>query len=367
MQRETYQGSPRPALVLLAASATMLLSGCQPETEAQAPQPRPVRAIIVSTQADGEAISLTGHVHAQDEAGLAFRISGRMIERPANIGDQVETGQVLARLEPSDEMNALRSAQAAVAAAKSRLNRDRNDFQRQQTLLRQGHTTRVRYDQAEKALLTAQSEVEDTEARLKIAEDRVSFTVLKADAPGVITARGAEPGEVVQAGQMIVSIARKDGRDAVFDVPAALIQSAPPDPEIAVALTSDASVKTTGRVREVAPQADPVTRTFRVKVGLTDPPVAMRLGSTVTGTMQLEATAGIEIPASALTSSNDQPAVWIVDRATKQVSLRNIDVARYDLAKVVVANGLEPDDVVVTAGVQALRPGQKVRFNGSAP
>jgi RND family efflux transporter MFP subunit len=362
-----HRRSERPVLALLAAAAAMLVAGCEPETKADAPKKRPVRAIIVAAQGNGESISLTGHIQPQDEASLAFRISGRMIERPANIGDRVETGQVLAKLEPHDETNAVRSAQAAVAAAKSRLSRDRNDYQRQQTLLRQGHTTRVRYEQAEKAMLTAQSELEDAEARLNIAEDRLSYTVLKADAPGVITARGAEPGEVVQAGQMIVLIARQGGKDAVFDVPAALIQSAPADPEISVALTTNPSVRAMGRVREVAPQADPVTRTFRVKVGLTDPPAAMRLGSTVTGTMQLEATAGIEIPASALTSSKDQPAVWVVDPATKQVSLRSIEVARYDLAKVVVASGLEPEDIVVTAGVQALRPGQEVRFDGGAP
>ena len=114
----------------------------------------------------------------------------------------------------------------------------------------------------------------------------MSFTELKADAPGVVTATGAKPHEVVQAGQMIVRLARQGGRDAVFDVPAQVLRSSPADALINVRLTDDREVKATGRVREVAPQADPVTRTFEVKVGLTDPPEAMRLGATVTGSMQ---------------------------------------------------------------------------------
>jgi RND family efflux transporter MFP subunit len=166
---------------------------------------------------------------------------------------------------------------------------------------------------------------------------------------------------------MIVKLARKDGRDAIFDVPAQLLRSAPSDPKITVNLTDDPSVIALGRVREVAPQANPVTRTFEVKVGLTDPPVAMRLGATVTGRMQRESLATIEIPATALTKFNLQPAVWIVDPTSRLVSMRNVDVLRFDQAIVAVSGGLDAGEIVVTAGVQALHPGQKVRLLGSAP
>ena len=135
----------------------------------------------------------------------------------------------------------------------------------------------------------------------------MGFTELKADAPGVVTAVGAEPHEVVQAGQMIVRLARHDGRDAVFDVPAQVLRTAQGEPEISVRLTDDPKVTATGRVREVAPQADPVTRTFQVKVGLTDPPEAMRLGATVIGSMQGNAEPIIEIPASGAHQSKRQP------------------------------------------------------------
>ena len=222
----------------------------------------------------------------------------------------------------------------------------------------------MRYDEARQTLETAQSRADAAQAQLYIAENLVGYTELVADSAGVVTAVGAEPGEVVQAGRMIVQVAREDGRDAVFDVPARVKDLAPADPEIEVVLTTDPAVRAIGRVREVAPRADAVTGTFEVKVGLADPPAAMRLGSTVTGRMQVGGAGGIEVPASALTQADGQAAVWIVDPASETVSLRNIEVLRHDPARVLVAQGLETGDVVVTAGVQALRPGQKVRLLG---
>ena len=165
---------------------------------------------------------------------------------------------------------------------------------------------------------------------------------------------------------MIIRVARKDGRDAVFDVPGQVLRSAPRDPLITVSLTDDPAVTTIGRVREVSPQADPVTRTFEVKVGLTDPPAAMRLGSTVVGRMQLDTTPVIEVPASALTEFDRRPAVWTVDPARLTVSPRNVEVLRHNPATVAISSGLDPGDIVVTAGVQALHPGQKTRLLGSS-
>jgi membrane fusion protein, multidrug efflux system len=166
---------------------------------------------------------------------------------------------------------------------------------------------------------------------------------------------------------MIVRVARRDGRDAVFDVPAQVIRTAPSDPRITVSLTDDPKITAIGRVREIAQQADPVTRTFAVKVGLNNPPPEMRLGATVTGRMEIDSVPVIDIPATALTKFNSQPAVWIVDPSNRTVSIRNVDVLRYDPARVAVSGGLTTGEVVVTAGVQALHPGQKVRLLGSEP
>jgi len=349
-------------MVLCLAAAIVGLPACHKEAEVNAPEARPVRTVTVAKQPAGETVVLTGHIEAESEAALGFRISGRMIERSANVGDRVQPGQVLARLDPQDERNGLRSAQANLSAAEGQLTQARNNFERQRRLQQRGVISRAEFDSVQEGLQTAQARVDDAEAQVKLASDRLSFTELKADAAGSVTGTGARAGEVVQAGQMIVRIARQDGRDAVFDVPAQLLRSAPADAEISVHLTEGPTVTAMGRVREVGEQADTVTRTFQVKVGLTDPPPAMRLGSTVTGSVQLNSAPVITIPASALTRVNQQPAVWIVDPSSLTVSMRNIEVLRYDPGTVVVSHGLDTGDIVVTAGVQALHPGQKVRF-----
>ena len=346
------------------AAMALSLAACDDAPEAAAPEPRPVRVVTVGANAAGETLTLSGLIEAETEADLAFRIGGRMIERLVSVGDVVAPGQLVARLDSQDEENALRGARAALTAAEGQLVEARSNFERQKTLLERGFTTRQRYDEALQTLQTLEAAADSAKAQLEIARNRVADTELRADASGVVTARGAEPGEVVQPGRMIARIARDDGRDAVFDVPANVIQSAPRNPQVRVALSIDPGVTADGRVREIAPRADPVTGTFRVKVGLEQPPAAMRLGATVTGTVTLDAGAGVVIPASALTRAEGAPAVWIVDPASATVSLRPVELARFGPAEVSVARGLEVGDVVVTAGVQAILPGQKVRLLG---
>ncbi len=365
---EAARAAPGMRIVALSACALLaLLTACRPVEEPEAEPIRPVRVTTIETREGGESVTLTGRIEAQDEASLSFRVGGRMIERLVNVGDRVRAGQVVARLEPETARNTLRSARAELTAARARLVEAQNNFERHRSLLDRGFITRAMFDQAEQAFRSARAAVDAAQAQASTAEIQLGYTELFADSAGSVTARGAEPGEVVTAGQTIIQLAREGGRDAVFDVPARVIQSASADAEVVVALSSDSKVQTTGRVREVAPQADPVTRTFKVRVGLNNPPAAMRLGSTVTGSTQLGAGPGIEIPASALTAANQRPAVWILDPANNTVSLRNIEVLRYDLARVAVAEGLQPGDVVVTAGVQTLRPGQQVRLLGITP
>lgn len=367
MPASAIPGAPARELrrFLLAAAALSMLAACGQEAETAEPPARPVRTVTIEKREAGTPITLTGRIEAKDEVALGFRVAGRISQNDLKLGDRIETGQVIARLEPQNEENALRSARANLAAAEAQLTQARNHFERQDTLLAQGWTTRANHDQAKQAQQTAQAQVDAGEAQLKSAYDLVSFTLLQADAPGVVTAVGPGVGEVVQAGQMIARIARKDGRDAVFDVPAQLIRSAPGAPQVAVTLAQDSSITATGRVREVSPQAHPVTRTFEVKVGLTNPPPQMLLGATVLGRIEIASGPIIEIPASALTSANQQPAVWIVDTASRTVALRNIDILRFDPATVAVSGGLDTGEVVVTAGVQALHQGQKVRLIGS--
>jgi membrane fusion protein, multidrug efflux system len=232
--------------------------------------------------------------------------------------------------------------------------------------LKDGWATRANFDEVQQKLLTAQAQVDSSEAQVRTAREQQSYTVLSADAAGAVTAVGAEPGEVVHAGQTVVQVAREGGRDAVFDVPEQLIRNGPQDPVVEIALSDDPKVKATGRVREIAPQADSATRTFQVKVGIIDPPSAIRLGGTVVGRIRLSAPPGFEVPASSLTETDGHPAVWVVDPQSKTVSLRSVEVARYDQAAVVISKGLSSGEFVVTAGAQTLHPGQKVLLPGAA-
>ena len=208
------------AAVLIAVS----IAGCD-KKQAQEPAPRPVRTVTVERSADGETVSLTGQIRAKNEVSLAFRLDGRMLERPVNVGDVLKPGQIVARLDPQNQQSALRSAQANLAAAEAVLTQARLTYGRQQELLKDGWTPRAKFDEAQQALLTAQAQVDSAQAQVRIAENQVSYTVLFADAAGAVTAKGAEPGEVVHAGQMIVQLARQGGRDAVFDVPEQLIRT----------------------------------------------------------------------------------------------------------------------------------------------
>jgi membrane fusion protein, multidrug efflux system len=351
-----------PVLLLLVAVG---LAACGEEAAETPPEVRPVRTVTVEKRAAGVPVVLTGRVEAEDEARLAFRLSGRMIERPVNVGDRVTAGQLVGRLDAQDQQNALRAAEANLAAAQGQAREAENEYQRQRQLEERGFAARAVYERARQGRQTTRSQVEAAEAQVRFARDQVGFTELHADAEGVVTQVGAEPGEVVQAGQMIVRLARENGRDAVFDVPAQVIRNAPADPEILVVLTEDPRIEAIGRTREIGAQADPVTRTFEVRVGLSEPPPEMRLGATVTGRMEVDEGEVISLPASAVTRQGEEPAVWVVDTATETVALRAIDVLRFEPAYVVVASGVDPGDVVVTAGIQALHPGQKVRLLGN--
>lgn len=351
---------------LCACLALPFLAGCGRNGDDEALAPRPVRALTIESGKFGELIEFTGSIQPENQVVLSFRIGGRMIERFVGTGDAVRAGQVLARLDPQPEQNALRSAQARLTAAQGRLREARNNFAREQALLPRRYTTKIRFDQAQAALEAAQSDVEDATAQLKIAQDRVGYTELKTDAAGTIVARAAEAGEVVQASQEIFRLARQGGWDAVFDVPARVLNLAPRDAQVALSLTEEPGVTAIGRVRQVDPAADPNTRTFRVRVTILSPPPAMRLGASITGRVRLDPSSGIAVPPSALTEEDGKPAVWIVEPSTMTVSLRPIKVLRFTSDAVFISEGLKPADIVVTAGVQALHPGQKVRLLGDA-
>ena len=343
--------------------AAVWLGACG-DSQGPAPQVRPVRTVTVQQRTVSEPVVLTGQIKAQDEISLAFRIDGKVIERNVSVGEKITSGHLVARLDPQNEQNALRSAEADVTAARATLLQAEKAEGRQRELLSRGNTTRVLYDQSLQQMQTATAQVDSAVARFETAQRRVKDTELFTEVMGTITAKGAEPGEIVRGGQMIARISREDRLDAVFDVPVQLMQlkGVPQNPTVDIALAENPNARAMGRVREVPPQPDPATRTFAVKVALIDPPPEMHLGATVTGGISLTSPPVMTVPATALIEADGKPSVWVVNPRDSTVALRPVQIVRYDPSLVIIADGLRDGEVVVTAGVHILHPGQKVKL-----
>lgn len=359
--------SPRTRCAAVAAVALLGLAACQRQEEVRPPEIRPVRTMTIAKTTVGDVVNLNGTVQAQTEINQAFRISGRLVQRNVNIGDTIRPGQLIATLDSQNEETSLLAARAQLDAARARQSEAQNMYERMRDLVAERAVSQAQFESAEAAARAARSAVESATSQVTLSQTRVSDTRLVADVAGVVTAQGAEPGEVVGAGQMIVQVARDGGRDAVFDIPARAKASTTLKTPITVSLTADPKVTATAVVREISPRADPLTGTFRVRARITNPPPDMRLGSTITGRLQLAASEVIEIPPSAVVRADRQAAVWLVDTKTGTVSSRPIEIRSSDPNRVEVASGLNTGDVIVTAGVQALRPGQKVSLLKAAP
>jgi membrane fusion protein, multidrug efflux system len=344
----------------------LTFTGCK--NEEHVPVLRPVRSIIIEKHKIGDPIVLTGQLCARDEISLAFRLSGKLIERSAEVGESVRVGQIIARLDAEPEHNAKNAAQADYSAAQAVLEQAESAERRLNNLLRARAVSRTQYEEALRQLKTARAQVNAAKAKLNSTKDQLKYTELRAEFDGVITAKGAEPGEVVREGQMILLLARRDGRDAVFDIPAQVIRAGfSTQQRVDVWLADNPDIKTSGLIREVSPQADPATRTYRVKVGLKNASAGMFLGSTVVGRLLLQTDSQIEIPSSTLNMSKGKPAVWIVDPTDTTVHLQQVKVMRYTQDSVIVNDGLKTGERVITAGVQVLYEGQKIRLLGEMP
>ena len=250
-----------------------------------------------------------------------------------------------------------------MASAEASLTEAQGTESRQSKLVKDGYTSQANYDSALRGLRAAESRLASTKANLDLTRDQLNYTSLKADTDGVITAVGAEAGQVVSSGQMVVRLARPEQKDAVFSISEAAFRNTPNKmPEVSISVLSNPGLKADGVVREISPVADPVTRTYTVKVALKDPPDTLRLGMSVVGRLKLETAPVVVLPLSAIFDKSGDPAVWMYDSKASTVSLRKVGLARFEADRAVISDGLIKGDVVVTAGVNQLREGQKVRL-----
>jgi RND family efflux transporter MFP subunit len=344
----------------LALAASAAVVAC---SKPEAPQ-EPVRSVKVLTV--GVASFQSGHEFAGEvrprvESRLGFRVPGKIIRRQAELGQRVKSGQVLAQLDARDYQLAADAARAQVAAAGTNRDLAAADFKRYAALKEQNFISGAELERREATLKAAQAQWDQARAQLASQGNQAGYTQLVADVSGVITAVEAEPGQVVTAGMPVVRIAQDGPRDAVFSVPEDKVAAIKPGSAVSVRVWAD-STALAGKVREVAASADPVTRTYAVKVGL-DAAATPALGATVYVSPQALSHAGmpvIKLPTSALRKDGQGTAVWVLEKSTMTLASQPVQVASADGNEAVISAGLQPGVLVVSAGVHVLSAGQTV-------
>lgn len=365
MKTAISRAFPRPLPVaLLAASLVLAACGKTP------PKPEPLRSVkTITLQAStfSGTQSFAGEVRPRIESRLGFRVGGKIVRRQVELGQVVRKGQALMEIDASDYLLGQQAATAGLAAARVNREQAQADLKRYTELYRQGFIGAAELDRRKTSYEAAVASYDQAQAQAQQQGNQARYSVLVADADGVITGVDAEPGQVVQAGTPVLRLARQGPRDVVFALPEDQLRLVQPGQALAVRLWADPTQRLQARVREVAAAADPVTRTYQVKASVDAPPEALRLG--MTATVELPATgagaAAIKLPLSALFQQQGQAQVWLVDPQTSTVNARAVKVATADGNDAVVL-GLQPGQVVVTAGVHVLQPGQKVQLLGAA-
>lgn len=342
---------------LIAACATT--AGCK--EKAQAPKRlRPVLSTLLKPMQSGNT-TVTGTVEPRYRTDLGFRVFGRLTARPVKVGDLVAAGQMVAAIDPATLELDLNSAIADVSKSQAQLTNASEAEQRQQKLITTDATTKATLENAEGTRAAAQAMVASAQADLAKAHEQLGYAQLKAEFAGVVTAVGAEVGQVVSTGQSVVTVARPDIREAVLDVGADFPVPLRTGLPFTVSLLLNPAIHVDGQIREIAPQADSATRTRRVRITLNNPPESFRLGTTVTATLAAGQNAILRLPASAILTENGETFVWIVDHSTSTVSLHKIELARDEMG-IGVPGGVGAGARVVTAGVHSLKEGQQVRI-----
>ena len=364
--------SVRSVLGLLGV-ATVLAACSKP-----APPEEPVRAVKVLTvglTSFDSGLEYAGEVKARVESRLGLRVAGKITQRTVEVGQRVKAGQVLARLDPRDYQLATDAGRAQVVAATTQRDLAAADLARYKALKDQNFISGAELERREATLKAAQAALDQAQAQLAGQGNQAAYTQLVADVSGVVTAVEAEVGQVVAAGTPVVRIAQDGPRDVVFAVPEDKLARVPAGSTVTVRPWSGGAALS-GTVREVAASADPVTRTFPVKVTLpaSGGADALPLGATVyvvPQPMAPQATGVIKLPTSALRQEGGQTVVWVYEAkdgsATGTVRLQPVQIATADGNEVVIASGLQPGQQVVSTGVHVLSPGQKVtiyKLNG---
>jgi membrane fusion protein, multidrug efflux system len=351
------------AILSIALGVLLATSGCSKP----APAPEPVRAVkVIKVAASGMEASAeySGEVRARVESRLGFRVAGKLIKRQAEVGQRVKVGQVLAQIDPQDYKLAADAARAGVTSAATNRDLAAADFKRFQALKDQNFISGAELERREASLKSAQAQLDQAQVQLKSQGNQAGYATLVADIAGIITAVEAEQGQVVSAGTPVVRIAQDGPRDVVFNVPEDRVRQWTVGTEVTIkrwADTNQTTGETTGRIREIAASADPITRTFPIKVSV-NAAQAPAIGSTVVvlPPSSMAGVQAIKLPTSALFQQGQASYVWVLDSASMTVKSTPVQIATADGNQAVIASGVSPGMLVVSAGVHVLSPDQKV-------
>jgi RND family efflux transporter MFP subunit len=349
-------------LLLFAA----LAAGCDDATGTRTEEVRPVRVAVVRAGPTGRTLTFSGVVRPRIESTLGFRVTGKLVTRSVNVGDRVEIGQPIARLDDTDLRLVESSATAALAAAHSRRDVANDNLRRAKALLPGAIISQAAYDARRDELTAAAAAVESSEAQLRQAVNAVSYAALTADKTGIVTSVAAEPGQVVSAGQPIVTVAETAETEIAIAVPEQDTEHLAIGQRARIVLWAGPHLEAAGCIREIAAQADPSSRTYAVRIAVATPPAAMRLGMTATVALTVsERAAPLIVPLGALTESDGGTVAYVVDAVHAVVRKTSVAVDGVAEDGAQIAAGLRSGDMVVSAGVQFLRDGMRVRLLGS--
>lgn len=346
-------------IVVLLAAAVVLL-GCK-EQKPVAEEIRPVRTMIVGQAQGGGELEFSGEIRARYETVLGFRVGGKIINRLVDVGSLVHAGQPLARLDPQDMALNVAAAKAQTDAASADLAQLKLDLKRAEDLLARKFVSQAEVDRRQTAVIAAQSKLEQAQAQQRLVTNQAGYASLLADAAGVVTAVDAEAGQVVAAGQPVVRVARDGEREVVIDVAENQRAAIKPGQTAAITLWAQPDKVLAGKVREIAPAADSLARTYRVRIALAASTEPVSLG--MSATVKLDAgqqTAAMSVPLSAVFGSGSTHRVWLFDPVSGQVKTAAVSIMATE-GENLRLNGLKKGDILVTAGVHLLREGQRVR------
>lgn len=341
---------------LLAISVSLLVACHKPAPEA--PPPRPALVMQLTDLHTDHGQWLTGEVRPRYESAQGFRIAGKIIQRHVEVGDHVKKGQMLARLDAEDNQLSLASAQAALQSAEAQLALAEADSKRQRQLFEKRFISAAALDTVETRLKSSLAQVEQAQAQVRVASNQAQYTTLAAERDGIVTAIDAEPGQVVSAGQVIARVAVPAELEVQIAIPESRLENLEPGAPAIIRLWSNRDQVYQGRIREIAPAADPATRTFRTKVSLLNADEKVQIGMTAGVRLERQEQAFV-LPSTAVSQQHGEAQVWVVD-ANNRVHAQQVDIGGYSEQGVSIVSGLKGDETLVVTGIHTLTEGQAV-------